>query len=83
MRSQDGEARKVNKIINEGHTEQSSSEAESDSDSVLCTLSTDIEDMGICYLMYSLHYAHIFVQICSTGISYTLLWNNSHFHIQQ
>ena len=49
MRVQDGEdnlARKVNEIINEGNTnEQSSTEAENDSDSVLCTLSTDIENM--------------------------------------
>ena len=47
--SEDGEdnlEREVNKIINEGFTdEQSLTEAESDSDSVLCTLSTDIEDV--------------------------------------
>ena len=46
MRVQDGEdnlARKVNEIINEGNTnEQSSTEAENDSDSVL---STDIENI--------------------------------------
>ena len=46
---QDGEdhlEREVNEIINEGCTdEQSLTEAESDSDSVLCTLITDIEDM--------------------------------------
>ena len=45
---QDGEdnlEREANEIINEGHSdEQSSTEAENDSDSVLCT-STDIEDM--------------------------------------
>ena len=46
---QDGEdnlEREVNEITNEGHTDkQSLTEAESDSDSVLSTLSTDTEDM--------------------------------------
>ena len=46
MRVEDNLEREVNEIINEGHTnEQSLTVAESDSDSVLCTPSTDIEDL--------------------------------------
>ena len=46
MRVQDGEDNLERKVSNEGFTdEQSLTEAESDSDSVLCSLSTDIEDV--------------------------------------
>ena len=76
---QDGEdnlEREANEISNK----QSSTEAKSDSDSVLCTLSTVIRICNLMPIIYmhSLLYVHIFVQICSTDISYTLLWNNSH-----
>ena len=76
---QDGEDNLEKESNKEGHSDEQSS-TETESDSVLCTLSTRY---GILYLMYSLVYVHIYVRICCTDISYTLLWNNSYFHIHQ
>ena len=72
MRVQDGEDNLERKVINEGHiNEQSSTEAESNSGSVLCTVSMDVEDMTKCVV-------HILVQTC---IFYTLQPGTAHIFI--
>ena len=75
--AEDNLEREVNEIINNMFGEQQSpTEAESDCESTLSRY-------GLGYLMYTLF---LCTHICPNlfyRYSYALLWNNSHFHIQQ